>query len=53
MLIVVVVVAGHSCRRLPADLASGIGAGLAGGSVAFTLRAAVHGAPYPFGGLGG
>ena len=52
VLVVVVVVAGLASRRLPADLASGIGAGLAGGWVAFTLRAAVHGTPYPFGGLG-
>jgi hypothetical protein len=52
VLVVVVVVAGLASRRLPADLASGIGAGLAGGWVAFTLRAALHGTPYPFGGLG-
>ncbi len=52
VLVVVVVVVGLASRRLPADLASGIGAGLAGGWVAFTLRAALHGTPYGFGGLG-
>jgi len=52
VLVVGVVVAGLVSRRLPADLASGIGAGLAGGWVAYTLRAALHGTPYPFGGLG-
>ncbi|MGH8922123.1 MAG: arabinofuranosyltransferase, partial [Actinomycetes bacterium] len=52
VLVVVVVVAGLVSRRLPADLASGIGAGLAGGWLAFTLRVALHGTPYPFGGLG-
>src|SRR5271154_5957884 len=52
VLVVGVIVAGLVSRRLPADLASGIGAGLAGGWVAFTLRAALHGTPYPFGGLG-
>ncbi|MFY9999321.1 MAG: hypothetical protein WAK76_07495, partial [Trebonia sp.] len=38
-----VVIAGVVSRRLPADLASGIGAGLFGGWVAFTLRVALHG----------
>ncbi|MGH3178313.1 MAG: hypothetical protein ACRDPF_31115, partial [Streptosporangiaceae bacterium] len=57
MIPVVVLVAGVigvglASRRLPADLASGIGAGLAGGWVAFTLRTAVHGTPFGFGGLG-
>src|SRR5206468_6516941 len=47
-----VIVAGVASRRLPADLASGIGAGLFGGSVAFTLRVALHGTPFGFGGLG-
>jgi len=46
-----VVVAGVASRRVPADLASGIGAGLFGGWVAFTLRVALHGTPYGFGGL--
>src|SRR6266700_4391423 len=52
ILVVGVVVAGVASRRLPADLASGIGAGLFGGWVAFTLRAALHGTPFGFGGLG-
>ena len=52
VLVAGVVVVGLVSRRLPADLASGIGAGLAGGWVAFTLRTALHGTPYPFGGLG-
>ena len=47
-----VIVAGVASRRLPADLASGIGAGLFGGWVAFTSRTALHGTPYGFGGLG-
>jgi Arabinofuranosyltransferase N terminal len=51
VLVAGVAVAGLVSRRLPADLASGIGAGLAGGWVAYTLRAALHGTPYPFGGL--
>ena len=51
VLIAGVVVAGVVSRRLPADLASGIGAGLFGGWVAFTLRVALHGTPYGFGGL--
>jgi hypothetical protein len=51
VLIAGVVVAGVASRRLPADLASGIGAGLFGGWVAFTLRVALHGTPYGFGGL--
>ena len=51
VLVVGVLVAGIASRRLPADLASGIGAGLAGGWVAFTLRTALHGTPYGFGGL--
>jgi Arabinofuranosyltransferase N terminal len=52
VLVAGVVVAGLATRRLPADLASGIGAGLAGGWVAFTLRTALHGTPFGFGGLG-
>jgi Arabinofuranosyltransferase N terminal len=51
VLIAGVAVAGVVSRRLPADLASGIGAGLFGGWVAFTLRVALHGTPYGFGGL--
>jgi hypothetical protein len=51
VLIAGVVVAGVASRRLPADLASGIGAGLFGGWVAFTLRVALHGTPFGFGGL--
>ena len=51
ILVVGVVVAGIASRRLSADLASGIGAGLFGGWVAFTLRTALHGTPYGFGGL--
>jgi len=51
VLIAGVVVAGVVSRRLPADLASGIGAGLFGGWVAFTLRVALHGTSYGFGGL--
>ena len=51
VLVAGVVVVGLVSRRLPADLASGIGAGLAGGWVAFTLRVALHGTPYGFGGV--
>ena len=51
VLVAGVAVAGVASRRLPADLASGIGAGLAGGWVAFTLRTALHGTPFGFGGL--
>jgi hypothetical protein len=51
VLIAGVVIAGVVSRRLPADLASGIGAGLFGGWVAFTLRVALHGTPFGFGGL--
>src|SRR5215472_10240393 len=47
-----VIVVGIASRRLPADLASGIGAGLFGGWVAFMLRVALHGTPFGFGGLG-
>ncbi|MCL2585686.1 MAG: arabinofuranosyltransferase [Streptosporangiales bacterium] len=46
-----VVIVGLISRRLPADLASGIGAGLVGGWIAFTLRVALHGTPYGFDGL--
>src|SRR6266480_4924540 len=52
VLVAGVIVAGVASRRLPADLASGIGAGLFGGWVAFTLRVALHGTPFGFGGLG-
>ena len=52
VLVAGVIVAGVASRRLPADLASGIGAGLFGGWVAFTLRTALHGTPFGFGGLG-
>src|SRR4051812_37530006 len=38
VLVAGVIAAGLASRRLPADLASGIGAGLVGGWVAFTLR---------------
>jgi hypothetical protein len=48
-----VIIVGIASRRLPADLASGIGAGLFGGWVAFTLRLALHGTPYGFDGLAG
>jgi hypothetical protein len=51
VLVAGVVVAGVVSRRLPADLASGIGVGLFGGWVAFTLRVALHGTPFGFGGL--
>ena len=51
VLVAGVAVAGLVSRRLPADLASGIGAGLAGGWVAYTLRVALHGTPFGFGGL--
>ena len=52
VLVAGVITVGLASRRLPADLASGIAAGLFGGWVAFTLRAAVHGTPFGFGGLG-
>src|SRR5690242_5051240 len=52
VLVAGVIVAGVASRRLPADLASGIAAGLFGGWVAFTLRTARHGTPFGFGGLG-
>ena len=52
VLVVGVIVVGVASRRLPADLASGIGAGLFGGWVAFTLRTALHGTPFGFGGMG-
>jgi hypothetical protein len=52
VLVAGVIAVGLATRRLPADLASGIAAGLAGGWVAFTLRVAVHGTPFGFGGLG-
>ena len=57
MVPVVVLVAGVAAvgivsRRLSADLASGVAAGLAGGWVAYTLRVALHGASFGFGGLG-
>lgn len=46
-----VIAVGAISRRLPADLASGIGAGLVGGWIAFTLRVALHGTSYGFNGL--
>ncbi|HEY3650117.1 MAG TPA: arabinofuranosyltransferase, partial [Streptosporangiaceae bacterium] len=52
VLVAGVIAVGLATRRLPAELASGIAAGLAGGWVAFTLRVAVHGTPFAFGGLG-
>ena len=52
VLVAGVAVVGVASRWWPADLASGVGAGLAGGWVAFTLRTALHGTPYGFGGLG-
>jgi Arabinofuranosyltransferase N terminal len=48
VLVVGVVVVGVASYWLPADLASGIGAGLFGGWVAFTLRVALHGTPFGF-----
>jgi Arabinofuranosyltransferase N terminal len=52
VLVAGVIAVGLASRRLPPDLASGIAAGLFGGWVAFTLRTAVHGTPFGFGGLG-
>ena len=52
VLVVGVVVLGVASHWLSADLASGIGAGLFGGWVAYTLRVALHGTPFGFGGLG-
>ena len=52
VLVVGVAVVGVASRWLPADLASGIGAGLFGGWTAYTLRVALHGTPFGFGGLG-
>jgi hypothetical protein len=52
VLVAGVIAVGLASRRLPADLASGLAAGLFGGWVAFTLRVAVHGTPFGFGGLG-
>jgi hypothetical protein len=52
VLVAGVIAVGLASRRLPADLASGIAAGLFGGWTAFTLRTALHGTPYGFGGLG-
>jgi hypothetical protein len=48
-----VVVMGIAAWRWPADMVSGIAAGLLGGWAAFTLRLALHGTPYGFDGLGG
>jgi len=53
VLIVGVVVVGVASYWIPADLASGIGAGLFGGWTAYTLRLALHGTPYGFDGLSG
>lgn len=51
--VVGVIAVGLISRRLSADLASGIGAGLFGGWVAYTLRVALHGTPFGFDGLSG
>jgi hypothetical protein len=51
VLVAGVIIAGLVSRRWPADLASGIAAGLFGGWVAFTLRVALHGTPFGFGGM--
>src|SRR5215470_15136958 len=40
-------------RRWPAEVVSGLAAGLFAGWVAFTLRVALHGTPFGFAGLGG
>jgi hypothetical protein len=53
VLVVGVVVLGVASHWLSADLASGIGAGLFGGWVAYTLRVALHGTPFGFDGMGG
>jgi hypothetical protein len=53
VLIAGVIVVGIASRLVPADLASGVGAGLYGGWVAFTLRVALHGTPFGFDGMGG
>jgi hypothetical protein len=53
VLIAGVIVVGIASLRLPADLASGIGAGLLGGWVAYTLRVALHGTPFGFDGMSG
>src|SRR5215475_12795551 len=52
VLVAGVAVVGVASRWWPADLASGIGAGLFAGWTAFTLRVALHGTPFGFGGLG-
>ena len=52
VLVVGVVVLGVASQWLPADLASGIGAGLFGGWTAYTLRLALHGTPFGFDGTG-
>ena len=48
-----VIILGVAAQRWPADLVSGVAAGLLGGWVAFTLRLALNGTPYGFDGLGG
>jgi hypothetical protein len=58
MIPVVIVVAGVvamciAARLFPAELVSGISAGLLAGWMAFTLRLALHGTPYGFDGLNG
>jgi len=40
-------------RRWQAEVVSGLAAGLFAGWVAFTMRVALHGTPFGFGGLGG
>jgi len=53
VLVAGVAVLGVASRWWPADLASGIGAGLFAGWTAYTLRLALHGTPFGFDGMGG
>jgi hypothetical protein len=53
VLVVGVVVIGAASHWVPADLASGIGAGLFGGWTVYTLRLALHGTPFGFDGMSG
>ena len=50
---VVLVVTVVFTRRWQAEVVSGLAAGLFAGWVAFTMRLALHGTPFGFGGLGG
>ena len=50
---VVLAVTAVVTRRWQAEVVSGLAAGLFAGWVAFTMRVALHGTPYGFGGLGG